>query len=130
MTPHGQFHWNELNTRQPDKACAFYAATLGWTFKEEPIEGGIYWLAMQGSCPVAGIFTMTSPEFDDLPDHWFAYVSVDDVDARVKQAAEAGAVIIRPPFNSPGAGRLAIVRDPAGGVLGWITPERVSPDMS
>lgn len=123
MTKHGHFHWNELNTRDPDLARAFYGATLGWTFSDMPMEEGVYWVAMMDGCPVAGIFTMTSPDFDGLPEHWFSYLAVDDVDARVRQALKAGADLIRPPFDAPGAGRLAIVRDPSGAVLGWITPE-------
>ncbi len=123
MTRHGYFHWNELNTRDPERARMFYGATLGWAFSEIPVEDGVYWVAKMGGCPVAGIFTMTSPDFDGLPEHWFSYLAVDDVDARVEQAVKAGAELIRPPFEAPGAGRLAIVRDPSGAVLGWITSE-------
>ncbi len=32
MAEHGTFCWNELMTRDAEKAKAFYAATLGWTF--------------------------------------------------------------------------------------------------
>ena len=41
MTAHGAFHWNELMTRSPDEARAFYAETLGWTYDAVPMAGGI-----------------------------------------------------------------------------------------
>jgi predicted enzyme related to lactoylglutathione lyase len=33
MADHGTFYWNELMTRDAEKAKAFYAATLNWTFE-------------------------------------------------------------------------------------------------
>jgi hypothetical protein len=29
---HGQFCWNELRTRDAERAKEFYAGTVGWTF--------------------------------------------------------------------------------------------------
>ena len=40
MADHGTFYWNELMTRDPEKAKAFYAATLGWTFDAMPMAEG------------------------------------------------------------------------------------------
>ncbi|MGH6922119.1 MAG: VOC family protein, partial [Geminicoccaceae bacterium] len=72
--------------------------------------------------PVGGIFDMNGPEFEGLPPLWFAYLAVDDVDARVAKATAAGATLLRPIFDVPGVGRIAIVEDPVGAVLGWMTP--------
>ena len=30
---HGKFHWNELMTRNVERAKKFYSETLGWTFE-------------------------------------------------------------------------------------------------
>ena len=30
---HGHFYWNELMTRDAEKAKKFYSTTLGWTFE-------------------------------------------------------------------------------------------------
>lgn len=123
MWQHGHFNWNELNTRDAEGAKAFYETTIGWTFNamDDP-EGGTYWVAMDGETPVAGIFTMDGPAFEGIPNHWFAYLAVDDVDGRLKTAQSIGAVVKRPPFDVPGVGRIAIVQDPSGAVLGWMTP--------
>src|SRR5579872_2104550 len=57
---HGQFHWNELMTRNVEKAKKFYADTIGWTYDAMQMpEGGTYTLAMSGDMPVAGIFDIS-----------------------------------------------------------------------
>ena len=85
-------------------------------------QGGTYWVCKDGDQPVAGILDMNGPGFEGIPDHWFAYLAVDDVDARIGRATAAGAKLLRPMFDVPGVGRIAIVQDPIGAVLGWITP--------
>src|ERR1700733_8896597 len=62
MSEHGQFHWNELMTRDVEKAKKFYADTIGWTYDAMPMpEGGVYTLAMSSNIPVAGIFDISGP---------------------------------------------------------------------
>lgn len=122
MWTHGCFFWNELNTRDADRARAFYAETLGWSFEALSMPDGIYWLAKCDGRPVAGLFTMSGAEFEGIPDHWFPYIAVDDVDARIAAVATAGGTILRAPWDVPGIGRIAIVRDRNGAALGWMTP--------
>ena len=83
---------------------------------------GTYWVCKAGDTPVGGIFGMNGPEFEGLPPQWFAYLAVDDVDARVAKATAAGAKLLRPIFDLPGVGRIAILKDPVGAALGWMTP--------
>ena len=85
-------------------------------------EVGTYWVCKDGDQPLGGIFDMSPPQFDGLPPHWFAYIAVDDVDARVAEATAAGAELMRPLFDVPGVGRIAILKDPTGAAIGWITP--------
>lgn len=122
MWSHGNFYWNELNTRDAGAAKAFYGALVGWTFDEMRMAEGTYWVAMQDGKPAAGIFTMSELEFEGVPEHWFTYLAVDDVDTRVERVSAAGGQVIRPPFDVPGVGRIAIVKDPMGAALGIMTP--------
>ena len=123
MADHGTFYWNELMTRDAEKAKAFYAATLDWSFDAMTMpEGGTYWMAKVGDAPVAGIFTMDGPKFEGVPEHWFAYIAVDDVDASVGRAEAAGGKIRRPAFDVPGVGRIVILEDVNGAAMGWMTP--------
>ena len=121
---HGHFHWNELMTRDREAAKAFYAETLGWSYDAFPMaDGGDYAVCMMNGQPVGGMLEIKpNPEMDHVPDCWFAYIAVDDIDARLEKVAAAGGAIERPAFDVPGVGRIAVVRDKAGSSIGWIAP--------
>lgn len=122
MTPHGHFNWNEFVTRNPERAKTFYRDTIGWTYEARPmLHGGTYWVAMMDGVPVGGIFPAEGPEYEHMPDNWMPYLVVDDVDARVKAAVAAGAKLMRI-FDIPDVGRLALLIQPVGAGIGWITP--------
>ena len=124
MTSHGSFHWNELMTRNVELAKRFYSSSIGWTFEAMPMPNGTYWLAKMDDKPVAGIFPLSGPEFEGVPESWMSYLAVDDVDARLKKATAAGAKVMRAPFDIADVGRIAIIQEPGGAVLAWITPAR------
>ena len=122
---HGYFYWNELMTRDPERAKRFYTDTLGWTYDAMPMaDGTTYWVAKcaSGPHPVGGIFDTSHPMFAGVPEGWMAYISVDDIDARVAKAVAAGAKLMRPIFDVPGVGRIAILTEPGGAGIGWMTP--------
>jgi uncharacterized protein len=121
---HGTFYWNELMTRDVERAKKFYAETLGWGFDAMPMPGGsgTYWLATMNGEPVGGIFDISAPEYGPVPESWMAYIAVDDVDARVRKAVAAGAKVMKPAFDVPGVGRIVILMEPGGAGVGWMTP--------
>jgi uncharacterized protein len=119
MTEHGHFHWNELATRDVARAQKFYADTLGWTFEAMPMPEGSYLIASADGEPVAGI---TETGDGGPPEGWMSYIAVDDVDARVKKATQAGAKVVQPAFDVPGVGRIVILTEPGGAAIGWMTP--------
>ena len=124
MTAHGTFFWNELMTWSVDKAKAFYQETLGWQYESHPMaDSGTYTLCKAGDAMAAGIFEMKPDAgFDGVPDHWFSYIAVDDIDARLADVAAAGGEVCRPAFDVPDVGRFAVVKDSAGAFIGWVTP--------
>lgn len=120
---HGRFHWNELRTRDAESARRFYETTVGWRFEASATpDGHTYWVAMQDGTPVAGLFSLTSPRFDAVPESWMSFLAVDDVDARVAKAVKAGAELFMPIFDVPNVGRIAMLREPGGAGIGWMTP--------
>jgi len=119
---HGHFYWNELMTRDVERAKRFYAETIGWKFDGMPMPDGTYWLAKSGDEIVGGIFDIAAPQFAQVPESWMAYIAVDDVDARVKKAQSAGAKLMKPIFDVPGVGRIAVLMEPGGAGIGWMTP--------
>ncbi len=122
---HGHFCWNELMAHDVERAKAFYTATIGWTFEPSPMpEGGTYWLIKTPGRQdaVGGIFEMKGPQFADMPEQWVSYIAVDDVDKRINAAVKAGAQVMCEPFDIPMAGRIAILRQPGGALVNWMTP--------
>jgi uncharacterized protein len=123
ITQHGNFCWNELLTQDVERAKRFYADTIGWSFESMPMQdGATYWLAKVGDKPVGGLFPTDRPDFDGVPESWMSYLAVDDVDKRVAKALAGGAKLMRPIFDVPGVGRIAILTEPGGAGVGWMTP--------
>ena len=81
-----------------------------------------YTVCKSGDVPVGGMIEMSGALFDGIPNHWFAYIAVDDIDARLAKVEAAGGDIIRPAFDVPKVGRIAVVKDKTGAAIGWITP--------
>jgi predicted enzyme related to lactoylglutathione lyase len=119
---HGKFYWNELMTRDAERDKKFYADALGWTFDSMPMPDGTYWVAKMGDEYVGGLFPLTAPQFAGVPEGWMSYIAVDNVDARVKKAQALGATLMRPIFDVAGVGRIAILKEPGGAGIGWMTP--------
>jgi uncharacterized protein len=122
-TSHGKFYWNELMTRDVEKAKKFYAEAMGWSFEAMPgVGGSTYWIAKIGGEPVGGLFEISGPEYNGVPESWIPYIAVDDVDARIKKATKAGAKVMKPAFDVPGVGRIVMLLEPGGAGIGWMTP--------
>ena len=120
---HGEFYWNELMTRDVEDAKRFYTGMLGWTFEAMPMgEGQTYWVAKMGDEMVGGFLDISAPEFGELTESWVSYVAVDNVDARAAKATQAGAKLMRPAFDVPNVGRIAILLDPGDAMIALITP--------
>src|SRR5512142_467818 len=111
-----------ITTRDAEKAKKFYGRAIGWTFEAMAMPDGTYWVAKMGHAYVGGLFALTSAQFASVPESWMPYVVVDDVNARVMKATAAGAKLVRPIFDVPGGGRIAILTEPGGAGIGWMTP--------
>lgn len=131
MADHGDVWWTELNTNNPAKAVKFYSKILGLEARttsmvdmSRPPKAGepSYTMFFKGGVPALGVYTMEGDAFKGVPDHWFTYFAVKDIEKSVKDVAAAGGAIVRPPFEVPGTGRIAIVKDANGGVFGIGTP--------
>lgn len=118
---HATFAWNELATSDPQTAMAFYGNALGWTFEAFELEEGRYWVASANGTYLAGIGGLETAAVATTESRWFAFIEVDDVDRRVELARVEGAVVVRPPHDVPGVGRVAVLRDPTGAPIGWMT---------
>jgi len=121
MSDVGTICWNELNTRDLGKARQFYGDLFGWTFDATPMGDSEYLVAMQGDQMVGGIYDLNSePLLDGIPDHWFTYVQVENIEKMVDATVKAGGEIRRPPFEVPGNMKVAVVADANGAVFGYM----------
>lgn len=121
--PHGKFIWNELGTHNVEAAKTFLGGTLGWSFDAMPMPDFTYWIIKKGEERIGGMFEFYDPACKDVPEHWLSYIAVDDVDARCKTAVAAGAKLMREPFDVPNVGRIAILQQPGGAAVAWMTPK-------
>ncbi len=111
---HGAFSWMEHQGNDVDKAKEFYRRVLGWDFMDMPMEDGSKYPAITlGEKPIGGFAAKPG-------NHWLPYITVDDVDARTQAAQEAGGEVLCEPFDAPGVGRMAVVRDPIGASVALI----------
>ena len=116
--------WHELNTWEPEMALAFYGRTLGWQFESLPLpDGSAYWIARKEGKAVGGVFELTAPQYEGVPTHWMTYLSVANMREAEGQTYEAGGEIMRPVVDIPGVGKLAVMSDASGAMIGLIEPE-------
>ena len=116
--PHGTVVWNELNTHDVEKAKKFYGDLLGWEFITTESTND-YIVATRNGEMVAGIVDLTNTDCDDdVPSYWFPYIEVENIDAATGQVLETGGKLLRPIFEVPTVGRIAIILDNTGACLG------------
>ncbi|MCX4241194.1 VOC family protein [Paraliomyxa miuraensis] len=114
---HGRFVWRELLTTDDEGAKGFYGELFGWSFKGMDMpHGTTYWIAHVGDAHICGM--MKKPDEAEVPSHWSAYVSVDDVDAAVARAKAKGGSSPMPIMDLDGVGRMGLVID-ASGAITW-----------
>ena len=117
----GQIVWHDLFTSNRRQAMEFYEAVAGWSYQIEHapdfVWGGgekDFILALYGDEAGAG-FAETPAGYKN---GWIAYIEVPDVDAAVNRVVALGGKTVQEPFEVPGVGRNALVRDPCGALFG------------
>ncbi|MEM7153791.1 MAG: VOC family protein [Myxococcota bacterium] len=113
------FHWNELWARDAEQVLPFYQRAFGFEVQPMQMPSGAYYVLKNARGGQGGV--MTSPEAT-LPPQWLPYVRLGDCDAAVDRARQRGATMVSEPTTIEGIGRLAIVSDPFGALLGFIEP--------
>jgi uncharacterized protein len=121
----GEFGWVDLTASDLETQTRFYETLFGWTHEDVPAgPGQTYRLFYLDGGQVAGASQMTPEQYPSgTSSMWNTYITVDDVDAIVKTAAELGAKVIVPPMDVLSQGRTAGIEDPTGaGVFFWQSP--------
>jgi hypothetical protein len=135
VNEHGSVNFNNLHTRDLEKAKAFYGAVFGWDtlslggevmmwslpgygdYLEQSTPGLRAQMADMGAPSgfadvVAGIIPIVAHEGEEAP-HWSVTFAVDDADAIARKAASLGGEVTVPPFDAPWV-RTTVITDPHG----------------
>lgn len=119
-SPLGTPCWVELLTSDPDRSADFYGRLFGWTVEDPGAEYGGYRNFLLHGERVAGC--MRNDGEAGVPDLWSVYLAVDDADATVARAGEQGGQVVVPPMDVMALGRMAVVVDVGGAVIGIWQP--------
>jgi predicted enzyme related to lactoylglutathione lyase len=117
---HGMFCWNELMTRDTEAAGKFYSELIGWKPADSGMPGMQYTLFKVGDKDAGGMMAMPAEIPKEVPSHWMAYITVDDVDAAAKKVSELGGTVMHGPEDVPNVGRFCVIQDPTGAVVSLI----------
>ncbi len=113
--------WPELNCHDVRAAIAFYGRTASWRFQEVRLDdGSSYWLALQGGRPLCGIHPLDPVMHAGIVPHWMNHAVVADLDEALRAAQFRGGKVLRPVYQVPGLGRLAVIVDGCGALLGFM----------
>jgi predicted enzyme related to lactoylglutathione lyase len=111
------FCWNELNTRNPEAAKAFYGQVFGWESSTSPVEAGSYTEFKVDGRSIAGGMDISSLLPPEVPANWLVYFAVENTDDSVAKAQELGGSVRMPAMDIPNMGRFAVLSDPVGAVF-------------
>jgi predicted enzyme related to lactoylglutathione lyase len=108
----------ELHTREMTRACAFYAALLGWRSEAVRVRHGSYQsLELGHGSPGGGVVECRTSR-----PAWVPYVEVDDVFALTARAQDLGATVLLGPREGP-AGWRSVVAEPGSGEVALWQPK-------
>lgn len=110
----------EVHAENPERAVAFYERVFGWRFQHVPAID--YWMIATGDGPGidGGLLRRRgpAPTQGQAVNAFVCTLGVDNVDASVAAALEAGATMAVPKMAIPNVGHVAYVVDTEGNILG------------
>lgn len=125
---HGTPCWIDLISPDVDASTAFYTGLFGWTAEDSHDPGSgqrVYTNFHRDGQLVAGMAAQQEG-MAGMPAVWASYVAVDDVDAVADRVADAGGQVMMPPMQVMTQGRMALIGDPAGAMLGlWQAQDHI-----
>ncbi|MEL4358942.1 MULTISPECIES: VOC family protein [unclassified Luteococcus] len=119
--------WMDLGTHDVEGAKAFYTQLFGWDFLDQGPDFGGYLMIKQGDGFVGGamssLMTPEGPaEEPQYPTSWTIYLRVEDIDAALAKVEPNGGQVMVPAMQVGESGKMAVVVDAAGAVVGMWQP--------
>lgn len=127
VTPYrnGSPAWMDLSTPDMDGTMRFYSDLFGWQFVDQGPDFGHYHFILSGSSVLGGLMSsvgMTCPSGGPIPTEWGVYLSVADLDEACAAAEKEGGHVVVSAMAVGDMGRMAMVIDAGGGVVGMWEP--------
>lgn len=121
---HGTPSWVDLSTTDQQAAKTFYGSLFGWEWEDNDMgNGSLYSMAKLKGEYAAAIYQQGQEEVESgIQPHWNTYITVDDIEAATAKVAPAGGKVIAPPFEVYDSGKMSVISDPTGGVVGFWQP--------
>jgi predicted enzyme related to lactoylglutathione lyase len=112
----------EIHAADLDRLQAFYEAVLGWSFRPVAPDYRAIVTGEGGRGIDGALLQRRGPAVVDgaAVNAWMCTVDVDDVDAYLQRALEAGGALALPKMAIPGVGYLAYAKDPDGNIFGML----------
>lgn len=115
----GSFCWVELGTTNASAAKTFYNSLFGWQSQDMPMgPDQFYTMLNLGGKTVGALYNLDKNmlQMGVLP-HWMLYIAVSSADETAAKAKTLGATVMKEPFDVFDAGRMTVIRDPAGAMF-------------
>jgi uncharacterized protein len=126
----GTWTWNNLMTRDLDRARDFYRKVFGWeaTQPDEVPDFVWSWQVEGQRWPegLGNVIVMGSEMPADAPPHWQVYLMVEGADEAVKATTKSGGTLMFGPQDLP-LGRMAVLSDPQGAAFAIIEADYPEP---
>ena len=107
---------NELQTRDPIAASAFYVGLFGWETETTEENGKIVYASIKNAGSLNGGIMPMSDQHGEAQSVWIPYFTVASCDGAVEKIRGLGGGVFTAPLDVP-AGRISVVHDPQGGVF-------------
>lgn len=124
--------WVDLATTDQNAAKEFYGSLFGWDWQDNPMgDDQFYSMGQLKGKSAAGVYTQMADQVEQgIPPHWTTYITVDNVDETAGKVAGAGGQVFAEPFDVFDSGRMAVVSDPTGGVVGlWQAKQHIGSEI-
>jgi hypothetical protein len=121
----GKIIWRDLLTHDPEASQRFYAGLFGWEFESIGSASGFgsdsaYTLIRHNGRLIGGMIDTVALNGKDDISQWVILMSVDDIDAAATKFSTAGGEVITPPTDLRRRGKVAVVGDAEGALLGLL----------
>ena len=121
----GKIIWRDLLTHDPEASQRFYAGLFGWEFESIGSASGfgsdsVYTLIRHNGKLIGGMIDTVALNGRNDISQWVVLMSVDDVDAAVAKFSAAGGEVVTAPTDLRRRGKIAVVGDAEGALLGLL----------